>query len=191
MKATVLGVAINDATYKVQPRINGKKVVCIFYQKWQSMLERCYNKKYQESKPSYIGCTVCEEWVTFSNFKMWMEAQDWHGKVLDKDILVVGNKIYSPETCVFVTPETNGFTNDHKAARGECPTGVCWHNSKRKFESHCSNPFTKKYEHLGVFDCQNEAHSAWRKRKHELACELADLQSDNRVAEALRVRYNS
>lgn len=190
MKATVYGVGINDADYPVQPTVSGKKVICQFYQKWQSMMQRCYSEKYKQGKPTYAGCTVCAEWLKFSNFRAWMEAQDWKGKHLDKDLLVSGNKVYSPETCVFVTQQVNSFMNDHASVRGEFPTGVCWHIGKKKYESHCSNPFTKKYEHLGVYDCPNEAHLAWRRRKNEFACALADLQPDNRVAEALRVRYN-
>ena len=38
-----------------------------------------------------------------------MEQQDYIGKVLDKDLKVTGNKIYSPETCLFISPKVNGY----------------------------------------------------------------------------------
>ena len=73
------------------------------------MLQRCYSESHLVRQPTYKGCSVCEEWLTFSNFKSWMEQQDWEGKQLDKDLLVYKNKIYSPETCVFVSSVINSF----------------------------------------------------------------------------------
>lgn len=185
----VQGVGVNDADYVVSPKIKGKQVICPFYRTWQSMLVRCYNTKYQTRQPTYIGCTVCDEWLIFSNFKKWMEKQDWEGKELDKDLLSEGNKVYSQDTCVFVDKMTNSFVTDRAAARGEWPIGVCFDEQDRKFQAQCKNPFTKKYEYLGYFTCPEQAHLAWRKRKHELACQLADLQIDERVAFVLRNKY--
>lgn len=185
----VFGIGINDADYVVCPIVNGKAVWCRFYRTWVNMLKRCYSEKYQARQPTYIGCSVCDEWLTFSNFKKWMEKQDWEGNQLDKDLLTNGNKVYSPETCVFVDKVTNLFTTDHGAARGEWPIGVYFNKRGGKFQAYCNNPFIKKREHLGFFACPNQAHLTWKKRKHELACQLADLQTDERVAKALRVRY--
>lgn len=58
-----------------------------------------------------------------------------------------------------------------------------------KYEAHCNNPITGVREYLGVFIDSQQAHEAWRERKHEIACEVANLQIDERVANALRVRY--
>lgn len=153
------------------------------------MIGRCYGANIQAKNPTYIGCSVCEEWLVFSNFKQWMEKQDWKSKQLDKDLLLVGNKVYSPYTCVFVDSVTNKFTIDSGAARGEWPIGVCFHKHTGKFEAQCKNPFTGKNEHLGLFACPEQAHLAWKRRKHELALRLAGLQTDQRVAYALRTRY--
>ena len=118
-----------------------------------------------------------------------MVAQDWEGKQLDKDLLVEGNKVYSEETCVFVTNMVNSFTTDSGAARGEWLIGVCWNKGAGKFMSQCNNPFTKKSEYLGLYTCEQEAHQTWLKRKLELAHLLAAEQTDERVAKALIVRY--
>lgn len=183
------GIGVNDAHYAVQPIINGKKTVCPYYQVWKSMLERSYSEKRQTRNPTYIGCSVCDEWLTFSNFKVWMENQDWQGKQLDKDLLVAGNKVYSPQTCVFIDHMTNSFTIDCGATRGEWPIGVYFNKRDKKFKARCRNPFTKKLEHLGYFTCPDAAHQTWKARKHELALQLADIQPDSRVAQALRTRY--
>ena len=184
------GVGVSDADYFVTKKENGKQVWrCPYHQTWKSMLMRAYSDKYKQKNPTYQDVTVCEEWHSFMRFRAWMEKQDWEGKELDKDILFEKNKIYSPNTCVFVDGVVNNFLNDQAAARGEWPIGVYWNEQKQKFISQCNNPFTKEKEYLGYFHCPNQAHRAWKKRKHELACHLADTQTDERVADALRTRY--
>lgn len=195
----VYGVGINDAGYAVTKygiaEVNGVRKrrqvwICPYYRTWTAMLQRCYSKKTQERYPTYKGCTVVEEWLTFSNFKAWMEAQEWEGLELDKDLLAVGNKVYSSESCMFVTQMVNSFTIDSGATRGEWLIGVYWNKQVEKFQASCRNPFTKKLEHLGLFTCEQEAHNAWLKRKNALALELAAIQTDERVAKALRKRYS-
>ena len=119
-----------------------------------------------------------------------MEQQDWHGKCLDKDIIVPGSKLYSPETCAFVLNETNSFVIARDACRGECPVGVDLCKRTGKYRAQCENPFTGKQEHLGYFSTPEEAHEAWRKRKHDLAQLVAATESDMRVVEALKKRYS-
>ena len=200
-KKLVYGVGINDADYVVEKRetigyVNGvrkKKLVwvCPYYLAWKNMLKRCYSAKYQERQPTYKGCSVSEEWLRFSNFKRWMEKQDWEGLQLDKDLLFEGNKVYSKETCVFVTRGVNLFTTESGESRGECLIGVYWNKGAGKFMSMCRNPLTKKQEHLGYFTCEKEAHQEWLKRKLELAHLVAAEQTDERVAKALIERYTN
>lgn len=195
----VYGHGINDANYKVQlkvelPKVNGKrkqKVVwtCPFYVKWKDMLSRCYNQKYKAKQPTYADVTCCTDWLYFSKFKTWMEEQDWQGKYLDKDILLRGNKTYSPETCAFVDRVTNNFLTDRVNHRGDCSVGVREDKNYHAYIARCSNPFTLKFEYLGRYSTEEDAHEAWRAKKHEHACKLAELQQDSRVAEALRVRF--
>jgi len=200
-KKLVYGVGINDADYVVSKYEtigydNGKQKqklvwVCPYYQAWRDMIRRCYSSKYQERNPTYKGCSVSEEWLTFSVFKSWMEGQEWEGMQLDKDLLTEGNKVYSAETCVFVSGKVNNFTIDSGASRGEWLIGVSWDKGVNKFRSKCRNPFTKKQEHLGLFTCQEEAHQAWLKHKLELAHLLAAEQTDERVGKALIERYTN
>ena len=188
-KRLVFGVGVNDVDYNVTSYVNGVRVRCPYYVAWTGMLGRAYDDKLRSIRPTYWDVTVCDEWYSFSAFREWMAGQDWQGKELDKDILFLGNKVYSPDTCVFVESVVNSFTVDGGAVRGEWPLGVNLNKQNGKFKSSCRNPFTKKQEYLGYFDCPQEAHLVWKKRKHELACQLADLQTDQRVAEALRIRY--
>ena len=200
LKATVYGVGLNDVDYAVKKwetiEVNGarrKKLVwmCPYYRTWKGVIERCYSPQFQERNPTYKGCSVAEEWLTFSKFKAWMEKQQWEDKQLDKDILFEGNKVYSKETCAFVTKAVNMFTIDRGNDRGEWLIGVYWNKRVGKFKSQCSNPFTKKREYLGLFTSELEAHQAWLKRKLELSHLLAAEQADERVAKALIDRYTN
>lgn len=190
----ICGVVYNDANYQVgiYANIAGKRKrlwACPIYQSWMEMIKRCYSANIQAKQPTYIGCTVAPEWHSFMAFRAWMIKQEWKGNQLDKDILIQGNKVYSSDTCVFVSQKLNGFMNDHGARRGEWPLGVSWYKRSQMFRARCNNPFTGRTESLGYFSDQNEAHEAWRKRKHQHACTYADMQTDPRIAKALRTRF--
>lgn len=188
----VYGIGINDAWYRVtRGRRSGSGAAdhCPFYRTWHSMLKRCYSEAYLKAQPTYLDCTVCEPWHTFSNFRSWMERQDWRGKHLDKDLLCRGNKLYDPERCAFLSPELNLFLNERQRKRGDIPIGAYWHARDKAYISQCKNPFTGKNEYLGSFDCADLASQAWRERKHEHALRYAAMQTDERIAAALITRY--
>lgn len=193
-KRKVYGVGINDADYQISWKVvvdgKVKRTMCHFYQTWCSMLCRVYSKHYHKRHPTYIGSSVCKDWIYFSKFKAWMEMQDWEGKQLDKDLLVAGNKTYSPETCVFIDKSLNLFMTECDGRRGEYPVGVCWDAKAQKYYSMCSNPSKRQSEYLGAFDSPEEAHIAWRVKKFEHAIELAKRQDNPRVRDALLKRYN-
>lgn len=183
----VHGVGINDADYAVCPRVDGKIQWCPFYRVWSSMFYRCYSISSQKKSPTYVGCSVAEVWHRFSVFKAWMEVQQWEGNQLDKDLLIEGNRIYGPETCCFVSIKVNSFLTDSKASRGEYPIGVCLYKSLGKFGAHCHED--DKLAYLGLFDNVEDAHNAYKRHKEKLALQLASVQNDSRVANALIRRY--
>ena len=185
MTKLVYGVGVNDADYPVQPKVNGKGIMCPFYSTWKSMLKRCYSIKYHEQRPTYKDCQVSNEWLTFMTFKKWMEVQPWEGNQIDKDILYEGNKVYSPNTCVFVSRQTNQFLTDAGSIRGEWPIGVYFHRGRYEAQI---GIFGKRTQ-IGVYDYPEEAHQAYRVAKYELAVQLASEQTDPRVAAALIERY--
>lgn len=203
----VQGVGINDANYSITRSectgvtlANGKKQTreiwkCPFYRKWDNMLTRSYCPKYKESNPTYKDCTVCNEWLLFSDFRKWMIGQDWEGNHLDKDILFEGNKIYSPDTCIFVTGKVNGFIKDCGGSRGKYLIGSHLPKNRSRFISYCKNPFKDEGDlrkpHIGTYYTEIEAHLAWKERKHEYACQLANSEyvTDEEVRKKLLTRY--
>lgn len=88
-------------------RINGKRYAA--YEAWLSMLQRCYSSKFHTKNQCYIGCSVDERWHNLQTFAKWYTTNDCNinGHQLDKDILVSGNKVYSPETCCLVPRQIN------------------------------------------------------------------------------------
>lgn len=197
----IYGFGINDADYVVKINetvgyVDGKRVrkqtfICPFYRCWIDMLARVCGEKQLRKNPTYFDCYICEDWIYFSNFKAWMESQDWEDKQLDKDILSKGNKLYSPDTCVFVNQKINKFILENPASRGEFPIGVSFIKRDNKFDSKVQNPLTGKTEFLGYHKTPEKAHEAWLTRKLELAKLLAAEQNNSRVAEALVYRYEN
>jgi hypothetical protein len=188
------GVGINDADYNITKSIRAdgrSKIIwmCPLYRAWSNMLLRCYSERHRDKSPSYADCYVTSEWHRFSSFRAWALTQPWEGNEIDKDLLVKGNKIYSPDFCIFISQKLNCFLTDHAAGRGKWPLGVCLYCNGKKFLAHCNNPNTGKCEYLGGFLSPAAAHEAWRRKKHEHALAYAEAQEDPRIADALRARY--
>lgn len=176
----VQGVGTNDANYAVGPRgPDGKQAWCPYYVTWKEMLRRAYSPAYHARNPTYVGVTVCEEWHSFMAFRAWMETQDWQGKHLDKDIIVPGNRTYSPDTSVFVPPALNSLLLDCAASRGKWPIGVYWDKHAKQLRAKIRIAGRRKY--LGQFTCPHEAHMAWRKAKVRVIRDAAREQDDPRV----------
>ncbi len=178
MRKPIYGVGINDAWFKTQPTVGGKCVNYQPYRYWKNMLERCYSDKYHARKPTYQECEVCEEWQEFSYFDKWLSPQDYEGLELDKDILVPGNKLYSPDTCILVPRKVNSFITDSSAAIGEHPVGVRYDKLTGNFQAQCNNGTGKKI-HLGCFESPKEAHKSYLTFKITYGRELAETQPAN------------
>lgn len=158
------------------------------YLKWHDMLNRCYNAKFHERQPQYKGCTVCEEWLNYSNFKIWYEQNKIAGMALDldKDILFKGNKVYSPETCCFVPHAINTLFLSKKADRGDYPIGVSYEKDKKKFRAAMS--FMGEQIKLGTFDTAEAAFTRYKEYKEDFIRDMAEQYRDeisDRVYEAM------
>ena len=184
MRKSRYGFGVNNADYKVTNKNSGW--ACPYYIKWRSMINRCYSKKYQESKPTYIGDSVCDEWEFFTHFKEWMEGKIWHGLELDKDLIDFGNKVYSPEKCCFIPRAVNGFVRTNPRSSNSGFVGV--HMIKNgKYEAHFKNPITNKIEHIGTYLNPEYAHEMWRIKKLGVAKLIVEsgIVSDDRAKAGL------
>ena len=167
---------------------NGKETKC--HKVWESMLQRCYDPKYQETHPTYKGCIVCKEWHNFQVFAEWYyehyyELESNEMMTLDKDILHKGNKVYSPNTCVLVPVSINNLFVKSNNSRGNCPIGVT--KNGNKFRARLSKGNGKPI-HLGLYNTPEEAFLVYKKAKEAYIKEVAEEYKgkiDNRAYEAM------
>lgn len=149
------------------------------YKTWFRMIRRCYDPYTlnTDKHRKYRDVTVCEEWHNFQNFAKWYEENyyevDGERTELDKDILVKGNKIYSPETCIFVPHSINSLFIKCDKVRGNLPIGVTMVNTKNgiKYRSRF-NHFGKEIL-IGKFDSAEEAFSAYKIAKENHIKQIA------------------
>jgi len=185
-KKLVYGWGINDADYIVCPRGEDEKQHwCLIYQCWMSMIQRCRCPKYQVRYQTYVGCWVDERWRSFMAFRSWyLEQNPKPGEQLDKDFLGDG-KLYSPETCCFVSRLFNSLFNDCGAVRGEWPQGVYYDKQKGKFRARIR--IKGKLINLGYFDTPEEASEVYLEAKGVYVEELlAEFPQPPRLAAAIR-----
>ena len=160
------------------------------YRRWESMLSRVYGRPTK----TYLGCEVCLNFQKYKDFKDWCSKQigfnskDDKGKpfALDKDILIKGNKVYSPETCCFVPAEINSLFVKQPNIRGEYPLGVSYEKRTKRFHARIS--IFGKNIGLGTYSTPEEAFQAYKTVKEDHIKEVAIRwkdQIDPRVYEAL------
>lgn len=154
----------------------------VYYKKWHGMLQRCYSEAYQKGMQTYIGCSVIEEWHSFDNFTKWMTNNyytiDNELMCLDKDILNKGNRVYSPNSCIFVPERINLLFVKCNNARGNTPIGVHYDKKNKKYSSSCHNYENGKNTYLGWFDNQKDAFDAYKKYKEKYIKEVAEEYKD-------------
>lgn len=147
--------------YKIKE--NNKKTPA--YVAWRNMLTRCYDPNYHKKYPSYAGCSIDKRFQDFQDFARWFYGHPHSalGYQLDKDILIPGNKTYSPDACCFVPVQLNVMLVDRARHKGKHPQGVDFRKNVGKYRARLNINGVSK--HLGVFDCPNEAHQVYKAAK--------------------------
>lgn len=164
------GAAINDADYLTGRGASIARPTCPCYASWNSMLQRSFDPKWKQRHGAYVGITVCDEWLSFMRFREWWTENHVDEWQLDKDLLVLNNKTYSPDACIYIPQWLNKFTVDAAAARGLLPIGVDLQAGG--YRARCGDAISGKSLHLGYFSDSESAHSAWLSKKLEMAKEL-------------------
>lgn len=165
----------------------GKNTKC--YDTWRNIHIRCYDPKYHEKEPTYKGCTVCKEWNNYQEFAKWDNENYYEVEgqrmALDKDILNKGNKIYSPNTCIYVPQRINSLFIKCNKVRGELPIGVC--KNRDKFVAWLSKGNNSPI-YLGCYDTPELAFLAYKRAKEAYIKQVAEEYKgkiDPRAYEAL------
>ena len=185
---------IGEGEYKIKQ--NRKYTKC--YNTWKHMLERCFDEKFQIKRPTYKGCKVCAEWLNFQVFAEWFYNNyyeiEGEAMCLDKDILVKGNKIYSPNTCVFVPNNINVLFTKSDKIRGEYPIGVSYNKRDKKFSAQCSiynfEENKKEYKYLGYYETPEQAFNSYKQFKENYIKQIADCYKDRIPTKLYDALYN-
>ncbi len=182
-KKMLYEVGINDANYVTRPTIGDTIIRCPIYSLWYDILTRCYSDKFKIKNPTYIGCTIADEWHSFMSFRSWVLSQvQWEGLHLDKDLLSPGNKIYGPDTCIFVPEDVNKFLTFNRRNKTNLPIGVARNKGKYIAQLNCFNG-NRWFSHS--VETKDQASQLYWMKKMELAHELAAKQSNPIVAQAI------
>lgn len=146
------------------------------YNIWIHLMKRCCGERRPKA---YKDCKICDEWKLYSNFKKFYDKycknDSFH---LDKDILVQGNKLYSPDTCVFVPREINETMHSIWVEDRSLPAGVSM-TECGKFRARCRKGEWLDQEHIGCYDTAEEAFEEYRKAKKDRIKEMADRHFRN------------
>lgn len=177
---TVQGIGyVGEGEYKTS--VNNKDTPQ--YRTWTGILKRCYNEKFHKNHPTYKDVTVCESWLNFQNFGKWYDENhyeiDGEKMALDKDILIKGNKIYSPETCIFVPECINNLFVKNNATRGQLPIGVTYLKDKMSpYQVRCRNAKRKNVT-IGYCKTPQEAFEVYKKFKENVIKQIANEFKDS------------
>lgn len=175
------------------------------YITWKNILARCYDKT-SDSYKYYggNGCSVCKEWLCFENFEKWYNENYYECSIggrmcVDKDILVKGNKIYSPQTCVIVPNLINDIFTKSNANRGSLPIGVsfdkkAYGNPLNMYGARMSqynfNTQKKELLFIGYFDNAMEAFYEYKYQKEQYIKDIADLYKNEIPEKLYKAMYN-
>ncbi len=191
-KSLICGHGVNDSEEPVTYRENGKKFRIKTYSTWAGMIHRCYSKSFKDKFQTYKDCTCSDNWLIYSNFKSWMDENNWEGRHLDKDLLGNG-KLYSPETCCFLTPKANNYLKyDSKRKIPNLPTGVYLDkNSKKKiYYSQVKLPISGRRFRSKNSDDINQTFNWWVKHKRMGMQELISEENCPRIIRGMRDMYS-
>lgn len=162
------------------------------YTYWDGFMRRCYSNRVQNIRKTYIGCSTEESWHNFQVFGDWFQEnykseymQSW---CLDKDLLIKGNKDYSPETCCFLPNEINILFTNGYSKRGKYPKGVSYKPRINKYIAQYQKEGMVK--HIGTYKTVEEAFQAYKSVKEQYIKNKADKWKDKIDSRAYTAMYN-
>lgn len=180
---SILGIACIGNTTTVDPNkvklgLKHSASQKLSYHEWVAMIDRCYNEKCSHYE-NYKDCYVHNDWLIFENFEKWFNENYYkipgYRMNIDKDILVKGNKIYSPKTCV-VVPSILNIQFVRNIKRRNLALGVVYTENKKRYEAYYYRGEGKNHirVNLGRYDSVEEAFYKYKEAKENYLKELAD-----------------
>lgn len=148
------------------------------YEVWKNVLQRCFYEKKKKTLPTYQKATCCEDWLLYDNFYEWLHSQENFDRwlngdkwAIDKDIIIKGNKLYSPDTCCLVPNNVNVLFTKRDNYRGNLPIGV--KRNTRGFQANCENQLLGHRQYLGTYSTPDKAFNVYKEYKEGLIKQVA------------------
>ena len=125
-----------------------------FYQTWNSMMHRCYDKK-AKSYSTYgaRGITVCQDWHDVTTFIKWAENTYITDMTMDRKD---NNKGYSPDNCRWADLSTQANNQKMMKSNTSGYVGISEKNGKWQANIKINN----KTKYIGSFNNKIEAAEA-------------------------------
>lgn len=178
---SVYGVGFcGEGPYPATYKRRGKQFITPAYAVWKARLKAVYGNV--KSKHVYDGTSFCNEWRNFQNFAEWFYKQvKKYGKggYVDKDLLFLGNRVYSPVTCCYVPPAINTlFTGNTKGYKGihQCKNG--------KWEASVGGGKKGVTKYLGMYESSEVATQVYKDAKMKHVRDVA-IKYQDKLDEAL------
>lgn len=165
---------------------------------WNSIVNRTDLGGFSQTRsPTYYGSE--NMFPGYQEFTEWCQDQYgymnknpngtfWH---VDKDILIPGNKDYSPEACMFVPSRVNNLLTSRYISRGDYAVGVQYHADSKLFQGRISVQGKVKSKY---FRTATDAHRFWQEGKVEAIQNFLKYDDEtiqhSELSKALQTRLN-
>lgn len=145
----------------------------VIYSLWRGVIQRTLTDSHNKrsTRNSYEDATLCDEWHNFQVFCRFVNENKYYRKgfQLDKDLLIRGNKHYSPEACCFLPQVINGLIAINYETGNGLPVGV-----NRKYDYYeAAISYRGKRKRIGMYATPEEASAAYVIAKEAYVKEIA------------------
>lgn len=153
------------------------------YDLYRDMIKRIYNPRNIYEINSYDKSLLDNRWFTYENFLNWVfndKGNNFHYYYnLDKDLIKPGNKIYGPDTCIFLPDHLNKAISINKTTLNLSQGVIKNKDGKRKYGAVIrSNFFNLKHDFNLTFS-EAESFLKYAAAKHYILKMYAQIYFNN------------
>lgn len=146
----------------------------VAYEVWHNMLDGCYSKKSDKAYRKENGCSVSDDWLFFNKFNDWFNVNYHSNFILNKDLLLSENKIYSELTCFLVPKIINDLLIEKEHGKSQYPIGVLFRKDRPENNFEATFKIDGKDNHIGFYKTLEDASGAYKVAKVNAIKVLAD-----------------
>ena len=125
-----------------------------------------------------------------SGFHDWIKDKNLNWQI-DKDLLVLGNKLYGPDTCLMVPRSVNMLLHDWQGFNSPNGKGVSYDNRPGAKHKPWRAKFSVRYKtvNVGNYETKAEAVQAYKKAKADYTRSVASTYSHHPKMSGALLRF--